>query len=251
MAVVATDLEWAYEPADFFEEPWSLDLDLGTLTLDNGTARLRLAAAADPVPLDLRERAHAQVAWVLDARLLLEGRPYSLRGPNITQHEEGGIRHTVALLEGDALKVGLGRVDVVITDAAGEVLRDTKAERLHNDRAFVCTLTRKAAGSPRLTSLLRSYKAAVSDPANALVHLYEIKDALSSTFGGDEAALQALGKPKEEWRELKRLANDEPLQEGRHRGKHTANIRPATPDELVTAKRIARLLIERFAETLP
>jgi hypothetical protein len=41
-------------------------------------------------------------------------------------------------------------------------------------------------------SILRSYSAALNDPDNELIPLYEIREALSSQFGGDRAAQKAL-----------------------------------------------------------
>ena len=44
--------------------------------------------------------------------------------------------------------------------------------------------------------MLRSYRSAISDTEDALIHLYEVLDSLSSAFGSQNAALQCLGMSK-------------------------------------------------------
>jgi hypothetical protein len=101
-----------------------------------------------------------------------------------------------------------------------------------------------------------SYVKAMQDPADELVHLFEIREAAWKHFGKKEAAVQkAFGIDKSKWRdfgwsELGRLANDAPLRQGRHRGKHANQLRDATPEELAEARTIARRFIEAFAATI-
>jgi hypothetical protein len=90
----------------------------------------------------------------------------------------------------------------------------------------------------------------VRDPANALVHLYEIRDALSKHFGNDTAARKALGISINKWERLGILANDPSLKQGRHRGGSLGALRDATVKELGEARRIARSLIEGYLEYL-
>jgi len=92
----------------------------------------------------------------------------------------------------------------------------------------------------------------VDDPGNELIHLYEIFEALSKHFGAQEKARHCLHFTKAEWQCLKRLgqlANDEPLEQGRHRGRHPM-LRPASPQELAEARTIAKKLVEAFMSTL-
>jgi hypothetical protein len=61
---------------------------------------------------------------------------------------------------------------------------------------------------------LTSYASAVSDPRNELVHLYDVRDALSTHFRGEQNARAALNIPQSEWRRLGVLANVEPIEQG-------------------------------------
>jgi len=76
--------------------------------------------------------------------------------------------------------------------------------------------------------------------------LYEIREALSAALGGDALARQALDILDADWRTLGRLANSEPIRQGRHRGSHIGALRDATEGELREARRIARSLIEGY-----
>jgi hypothetical protein len=81
------------------------------------------------------------------------------------------------------------------------------------------------------------------DPANELVHLYEIRDALSEKFGSQSKARRELVITREQWNGLGALADRAPLREGRHRGKHPGRLRDATSEELNEARSIAKSMI--------
>ena len=98
--------------------------------------------------------------------------------------------------------------------------------------------------------MLRSYDAGVRDPTNELVHLYEIRDALSAKFGGESAARATLAITASQWSRLGQLCNNEPLCQGRHRGKTGEVLRDATEAELAEARGIARAMIEAYLQRI-
>jgi hypothetical protein len=71
----------------------------------------------------------------------------------------------------------MGTPDIRHTDALGNVVHDSRLERIERRRSLA-KLAARAAGDPVVDSILRGYSAAVNDPGNELVHLYEIRDAL-------------------------------------------------------------------------
>jgi len=85
---------------------------------------------------------------------------------------------------------------------------------------------------------------------NALVHLYEIRDALAKHYGDEQSARDALSISKTKWDRLGILTNVEPLEQGRHRGKHPTGRRAATESELDEARQLAWRWIMAFAETV-
>ena len=78
------------------------------------------------------------------------------------------------------------------------------------------------------------------------MHLYEVQEAVATKFGGVGAARIALGVSRASWSRLGQLANDEPLKQGRHRGKKVGNLRDATEGELNEARSIARFVVESY-----
>ncbi len=91
---------------------------------------------------------------------------------------------------------------------------------------------------------------AVNEPNNELVHLYEIRDALSTKFGGENAARTKLAISNANWSRLGQLANSAPLRQGRHRGKKVGELRDATESELKETRNIARNMIEAYFDYL-
>lgn len=181
---------------------------------------------------------------VLQARQVLTRRPFDLHAPNITHHRDNGGRDVVIMPGTGQLTITGFAPDMRITSADGTVIRDTRVERLADDSSFVQRLASKAATSPALSRMLESFSRSVDDPDNELVHLYEIRDVAAESFGCDADARNALGISKADWGALGRLANEDPLRQGRHRGRHLQGLRDATHEELQQARTVARKILE-------
>ncbi len=245
-----TVLEWTYQPTTYFEAPYSHSTSDYTIAVEDGKVTVTLVAPQDSVTTDLLRVVEGQVGAIFAGRQLQTHRPYKLAGPATYQHHANG-RKDVAISLGVAEMVVVGNeVDVVIRSASGEIIQDTKAERVAEHARFLDLVAQKSP-DPLLQSLLGSYSAAVNDPANELVHLCEIRDALAKHFGRDSKARSKLNIPKSEWRRLGILADAEPLEQGRHRGEHLGDLRDATQGELDEARQIVRNWIEKCALSLP
>jgi hypothetical protein len=143
-----------------------------------------------------------------------------------------------------------GRLDVQVKDGGGNITFDSRAERIAKHRSLAKQIALHRSTDRVLASLLASQSKGVRDPENELVYLYEIRDALCSRFGGEASARDQLGVSREAWSRFGRLCNDEPLRQGRHRGKATGDLRHATEAELAEARRIAREMIEAYMRYL-
>jgi hypothetical protein len=242
-----TEIEWMYRPNDLFEAPYRWVTPDCDLLFEDGRAVATLRVPQNPIDAGLEDRIRDQIESVLLVRQLQVHRSYQIEAPRTYQHAEG--RKHVAIRVGSAvLTLSAGHVDVVATDSTGKVVRDTRGERIAAHESMLQSLAPAAGSSSLLRSLLQSYSRAVSDPANELVHLYEIRDALSKHFGGEEKARMALRISKAEWQRLGYLANAEPLEQGRHRGKHPNGRRSATQTELQEARQVVHCWIEAFAK---
>jgi hypothetical protein len=71
-----TELEFNYEPPNYFEEAQYHRLSDGELRLDDGKAVVVLDAPTDPVPANLRARVLQEVEFVFKLRQLLDRRPF-------------------------------------------------------------------------------------------------------------------------------------------------------------------------------
>ena len=242
---VKTELEWSYQPQDFFEERLVFALTDGELVADAGKATLTLTIPTNPVFAADLQRYKDEVCGVFEVRQLITHNKYELNGPDI---KKDGTRNLSLFAVSADLTMTAGHPDLVIIDASGKIVNDTKAERLASDMTMMTSLSPKLVQSTILHGILRSYSQAVRDPQNELVHLYEIRDAIAKEFGGESGAKSALGITRVDWSTLGRLANDQPLLEGRHRGQKLDELRPATQEELAEARRIACKMIQAYAE---
>lgn len=150
-----------------------------------------------------------------------------------------------AFVEGATITCQGGTVDFRLTDQSGAVVRDSRQERIDRRNHFAQAAAAYI-GDPVANSILRSYSAAVNDAGNELIRLYEVRDALATHFGGEVATRASLSISSSSWSTPGRLADREPLTQGRHRGQHLGALRDATPEELETARSIARAMIDKY-----
>jgi hypothetical protein len=249
--ITATTVEFTYTPATFLESPITQSRPDYQLEVSEGSAKATLAAVQDPVPDALIAAIRSHAESILGARQLLTHRPYKLdERPRTVQARSDGTSNVGLHLGTGALILEGHAPDIVVTDPTGKVLRDTRSERIADQERSINTMADAAGRDALLRELMDSYRAAVDDPDNEMLHLYEIRDALQKHFGGKEQAQRAVGVSGTKWGRLGILANVDPIEQSRHRGFHPSGRRPATAKELEEARSIAVKLIEGFAKTV-
>jgi hypothetical protein len=249
MTVDRTKLEWKYEPTDFFEAPYRHAEAAFDLVIKTGSETATTTVAMDPVPRDLEDRVRSSIENIFFVRKIQTRRKYNLEGPAIYQYSSGR-RNVSVRLKGVSINLMAGNVDFTLRDAAGNIIRDSKAERIAEDTSLLDFLAPKLQQSPTLRAVVSSYLRSVDDPDDEFTHLYEIRDALCKHYGNEDAARRALGVSRNNFSRFRALANVEPVEQGRHRGKHPHGRRPATPEELEEARKLAREWILAFAQTV-
>lgn len=242
-------VEWTYEPTDYFEVP--VEFACGDFTVSAKDGRLRAEIPDDLYPTDhsLRSVLHHDVHCRFLAAQVMNETPYVLSNPSVARHRlDGGID---AFMFAQTIGAGtvFGRADFIQKDADGNIVRDTRTDRIIARNEFA-QLVGQFSDNAVLIAILRSYSAAMNDSKNELIHLYEIRESLATLFGGEALTRKTLDFEKPQWSTLGRLANDEPIRQGRHRGKHNGELRDATGAELSQARSIARDLILSYARTL-
>ena len=171
---------------------------------------------------------------------------FSLGRPSRTDIKEDGTKIIYVEVEPFVCKMSFGDVDLVVQDRDGNIVSDTKQERLDKQKWFAERIDKYRSSDDTLDQMLKSYQMAVEDPNDELVHLYETRDALKNKLGKKKTALKRLVVTQREWDTIGNLANTLPLKEGRHRGEKAGLMRDARPEELELARKFASSLIEKY-----
>jgi len=243
-------LEWNFTPADYFEEPINLLRDNYEINIEDGRARANIEAKHFDSNPDLRTKIHESLNSRFQAAQIINRKTYELSESSMSRiHENGAVSQTI-FVKAAELIVTANSPDIVITESNGEVAGDSKRERIAKREALANLVEKHSPGNPTIKSIMASWETSLREPDNVLSSLYDIREALKREFGNENAAYSALGLSRKSWKELGRLANYEPLKQGRHPGWHANELRDATEDELIQARRIAQTLIEQYLDYL-
>lgn len=238
---IRVELVWTFEPTDLFPAP-HIEPQTG-LRFEAGTVR------ADVPPRESSSRLLVdRLSVIAEAEVVARGiathREISFaRVPRVNEYDEQG-NCTARITVSDVARVTVSApsADVQVISGDGTVIRDTRAERLARHERFARELAPKLPKSALLRDLAAIYGRAVADPSDEFVHLYEIRDRMSTEFGSDSKARDALRLSKTEWDRIGILANRRPTTVGRHRGEFL-ELRPPTEEELADARDAARTLL--------
>jgi hypothetical protein len=245
--VLSVEMVWHYEPRDFFEIPARFTLVVGALEVASGQATLIVPVEDEPDARSLLDQATGEVEGVFDARSLVAGKAYGLDHKRYCTVDDQGGRGTTIFPDTIVTPMEVFSPTIVTVDAAGRTITDPNAERRVAELEYVQMLADKRRTSRLVDRMVASYRRSLEDPDNALVHLYEVRDAVVQHYGSGATAQTRLGIPATDWSRFGKLANDEPIREGRHRGKSGQPLRPATKAELAEARGFAKRLIDAAA----
>ena len=237
---------WTFEPTNYLDEmPIDEHGECSEITCKAGSITARVQIDKPGASEHARDALHEWILNKFRARQLISGGNYKIEPPTRRViHHDGRVDYTLFVDSIGHLQFIGSQVDLIVRDANGNVISDTRADRQAHVRKLGAGLDRHA-DDALVKQILASIKGSHDDPDDALVHLFEVCDALSKRFGGEARALKELRFQKRRWNELARLANDEPIKEGRHRGKHSP-LKPASSDQLRVAREVARELLEAY-----
>ena len=248
--VVEIQLEWKYTPENYFEEPIIIKEEAFELTISNGISLAKIEPSFFYQNPEIKDDLTDLIESRFYAVQLMSHRDFTLTKPSRSDLRKDGTRDVFLEVEPMVLKLSMGSVDLVVRDKDGNIVSDTKRDRLNKQEWFSETVAKYRGIDKTLDQILKSYQMAVKDPKNELVYLYEIRDALSARFRNKKTALKQLGISNKEWGVLGDLANNQPLIQGRHRGKALGMLRSAQSHELDTARKIAVTLVEKYLRFL-
>jgi hypothetical protein len=135
------------------------------------------------------------------ASQLLNPRRYELSRPTIARLRPDGSGDVFAELQSEQLRASAGVVGRQTVDANGTITFDSRAEQREHESRLADRIGAHV-GDELLGRLLASFQRAVDDSNNELVHLYEIRDALSMRFGCDTDMRATLGVSRGDWSRL-------------------------------------------------
>lgn len=247
-----TELRWGYSPEDLFFGAETFSVPHGALTLASGTAVLVLRAPMDPVSELIIEQGRDAVHAILMGALLVSRRPCRLN-ESVTTHQVSDTGVSSHIIAGSGALVARSAtvaVSVQVHDKFRVLISNSEQLQRQAMHESILAIHPKIMRSATLRSLLQSYERSIEDSENELVHLYEIHDALKVHFGSQAQAEAAFPGAATNLRTLGKFANFLPLAQGRHRGSHAGNLRPATVQELGDMRSAALALIRGFAATI-
>ena len=239
-------IEWNYEPKDYFESSIVVEHKTLKIIVDSGHAESRIGPEYLDKVNDLMNELNEDLESRFLAVQVMTHMPYTLYKPSRYDLREDGTKNIYVHSEPLKCGVSLGTVDIVIRDADGNVVSDSKQERIDKKKWFAETAAKFRAKDQILDQMLKSYSASVSDPRNELVYLYEIRDSAVAKFNKSSTAKKLLNITREEWNLLGLLANNKPLEQGRHRGENPGSLRNAERSELEQARKIAAKIVENY-----
>lgn len=248
--VLSVQLEWKYSPKTYLEEPILIEFEGGELEIKEGVA----VATIDPEVFHADDSIREELTKKIESRLyavqIMTHKDFKLSKPSRSDTREDGKKNHFLELESCVITTSVGTVDIVVHDKDGNIVSDTKRERLNKQNTFASLVEKHRTHNVTLDQMLKSYQQSVKDPKNEFVHLYEIRDALSIRFGSKNNTIKALDITNGEWDEIGKLANTLPLKQGRHRGQSVGALRGAEPAELEMARKSAAHLIDKYLEFL-
>ncbi len=243
------ELDWNFSPPNYFEEAIDIVRQDCVMTIADGKVHTEIDDAIYDAKPDISEGLHKALNDQFLAVQVLSHRAYKLSPPNVARKYSDGHRVFSVVLRSTLAVASAGTVDFKVTDKDGNVKVDSRRDRIEKRKSLASLITCHATDA-LLDSLLQSYTKAVHDPNDEFVYLYEIREALSGKFGSEAITRKALDISKAQWSRFGCLCNDEPLRQGRHRGKTGRALRDATDVELTEARDIARAMIEAYLRYL-
>lgn len=246
--LVRVTLEGTYKPSNYFEEPVILERTGFVAKIDDGRIEVDFRDLG-PLPTSIRQvEVSREVDLIFNARAILFENSAEVSALTMKCYYSDGTRDIYGSVIVMMCFGSMKPTDFVLTNDQGKVVKDTKAERIADENSFRDQCLRHA-NDVVANSLLKSFRHALTDPANMMTHLYEIRDALSRYLAGDRGAKKTLGLSSADWSRFGQITNKEPIQESRHRGDH-AELRPVTEQERAQAHDFARRMLRSYLDHL-
>lgn len=239
-------LKWVYSPTNFFETRMVDVISGFDHVIDKGKIAISMALDEYNNSPDIQKTLNNRLTSIFLGAILTSQKPFELTYIGRETAFQDGKREYILEAASGIYTMTLGTINGVVIGPNGEIKGDTKAESVKKQRLFADLSVKYRDTDSIVDSILASFEKSLIYPEAALVHLYEIRDALARKFSGGDTAKRELGISNKPWNRLGYLADVEPLNQGRHSGKHIGQLRDASEGEIEEARNIAIMMVEAY-----
>lgn len=241
---------FSYSPPDFLGGKQEINKSNYKISLENGKASAYVDETCSDDKIILIDAMAEDIERALIIRQMTNFPKYEFNKSRIDVYNEEGGKGVFINAKDAPIEVKTGVSGCLKKrDKNGKVIYDSRLKEKQDEKYINDCLA--AHGSDNtLNSICNSFHNAMQSPENELVRLYEMRDALSTKFGGKDKSCKNLGISEKDWDELGVICNAKPIDKSRHRGKHIGNIRKASDNELNKAREIAKKLILSYCKYL-
>ncbi len=244
---VKIEIEWQYAPPGYFEEKIIWERKNCLIEIEAGHITARMSADLFDSEPGLRDSLTKELNYYFLGAQLIRRQAFDIHGGAINRVWPDGRRDTTLVVHAAYQMMITDHADIISTNDKG-VVHDTRRDRIEAAKNLAELSACYCETDPTARKILDSFDDAVRDPGNELVYLYEVWEALGQKFGSQGKAKAALHI--DQWRRLRHLACNLPLNQGRHRGLFAARLRDATAEELDEARTIARDMAIKYLRHL-
>jgi hypothetical protein len=244
--IMKTILTWLYKPTNYLGNPITKEENGYSIQIENGKAIVEILSANGNKELDIRVAFQKIVENYFFAELLTSHKPYELSYSHMDEFNDEGKNSVIIEVETIRMSLNSHPPKITLTDKDGNVTYDSEADQTNKDILFREKLLQACKIDPYCRKLIECYRTAVTQQETELVHLYEIKDALSKHY--DKNVKSALEIDKNSWSRFEMLCNN--FKQGRHKGYHLNDLREATQSELTEARNIVKKWLERHFDNV-
>lgn len=236
-------IEWIYTPENAFETPSCFKKDDYTLCINNGKATV---TSTRPQIDDLE---------IIEIKKIVKS---VFQAGTIQFNKEIQFNEDI-YYQDDKVYTSINfsnsspelSSDYSLIDKDGNILADSKSDRINRDREFISDVLNLYNEDNVLERLLTSYSNAIKNPSDEFSYLYEIREILMEKYNNKNKMQKQLRISEKDWDRFGYITCKLPVEQSRHRGNHDpTKMRPATTEELNEVKLIARQMIKAYLKTI-
>lgn len=262
---------WSYTPSDFFEARMEYRLTaIGhsyEAVIEAGKVEVRVSLVSyDREVFEKNEKLFLDdltrsLARRMKGAEMRNFKPFTLSRPTITFPPDKPRNITLHVEVGDYVYI-TDQLDMVHTDAVGNVLSDSRQQRIDEVTLFSDLVDKYAGMNFSLDKMFESIQNASRNPDREFDYLYEVSDALRILFTTynhqqkpNNPAVKEICKEigicfTGTWKKLGDITNDPKYSQSRHGGKRLAPAERAGADVCNEARKHARDIVVAYVRYL-